>query len=164
MEKNSKNILKDLLTQFTNKSSIKKILIIDKNGNILTSSQKLTSEMETILNYLNESGIFKLKTNVGDNALEKLILEYEDFQIILFIPQNEHYILAINENKKNLNSILNELNPFIAEINNFFVQKEVLGNFQHINLDENIKKLEEYLKIMQPPKFKNIKKLIDYIS
>ncbi|MFX0133828.1 MAG: hypothetical protein ACFFDN_09295 [Candidatus Hodarchaeota archaeon] len=164
MEKNSKIILKSMLEQFMNRNSINNILIIDENGKVLVSSQKLSPEIKSILNFFIETDIIKLKNNVTAKNLEKIILEYIDYQIILAMLQNKNYILAITNNKENFPSILNELSSLIEQINDFFLKRNGLEKFHKINLDGNIKKLEEYLKLMQPPRFKNIKKLIEYIS
>ncbi|NVM02069.1 MAG: hypothetical protein HWN67_07015 [Candidatus Helarchaeota archaeon] len=161
METNSKNFSKYMLKQFITKCSINKLLIIDDNGKILASSQKISSEIENIINSVNKMGILKFKNEFNSKNLKNLILEYIDYQIILTKLQNENYIVAINDNKSNLEFILNELSNLVGQINNVFTNKDALEKF---HLDANIEKLEEYLKLMQPPKFKDIKKLIDYIS
>lgn len=166
MEEISNNVLGSFLQKFSNNTSIKNVLIIDHNGNIIASSQKVMSQVEDILNFINKVGIFKInvKNYLPIKNLKQIIFDYLDNQIILSILQTENFILTFIEDKQNLLFTLNELNSLVEKVDEFFYSKNTFEKIHLVNLDENIKKLENYLDLMQPPKFKDIKKLIEYIS
>ncbi|MHA1301461.1 MAG: hypothetical protein ACTSO9_18725 [Candidatus Helarchaeota archaeon] len=132
----------------------------------MISSNKFTPENEEMIGLFKDLGVFERKFNKISviKELKQIVLDCLDHQIILSILQSDNFILTIAEQKQDLALILNELKNLVKKVDEFFYSKNVLEKYHLLNLDENIKKLEKYLEIMQPPTFKDIKKLIEYIS
>ncbi len=166
MEKISINGLQNFLRKFKQKFVIKANFLIDEFGKIIASSKDEVEGDEDINDLIKKMVILKkdFKNEIHTKNLNQIILDFSDFQVILSILQNENFILTIKEKEQDLSLILNELKNLTKKINEFYYDRTFLENFHLIKLDENIKKLERYLDIMQPPKFKDIKKLIEYLS
>ncbi len=162
----SKNVLSNLIENFSTKISIKNILIIDQNGMVLVSLEKTTSENMFILDFLKGKGIISkdFESSSVSKNLNQIIFDYMDYKIIFSILKTENYILTLIDSKQDLSSILNKLNKLTEKVEEFFYSKIKSDKYHLKGLNEKIKKLEEYLDIIQPPKFGNIKKLIEYIS
>ena len=166
LEKIAQSVVQTFLKKFHQKTNVKNLALIDPSGNIMLSISDFTPEQNKILNFFANMKVFdsEFEKNEISKNIKQIILDFSDNNVILSVLESKNYILTISDKNLKLGLVLNELKTLITSIDEFFYDKNVLDKYHLANLDENIKKLEKYLEIMQPPKFKDIAKLIEYIS
>ncbi|MHA1379451.1 MAG: hypothetical protein ACTSRG_13840 [Candidatus Helarchaeota archaeon] len=166
MEKISKSILETFLKNFMKNNPIKNILILEQNGKMLISAQNLSKSNDELIGIFKNNGFLEneFKKNCTSKNLKQIIFDYLNDFVILSLLETEGYIITFINQKTDLFQLLNNLKTLIKKVEEFLNSKNTIEKFSIIKLDEDIKKLESYLEIMQPPTFRDIKKLIEYIS
>lgn len=158
------NLLKRISTSF----HLSQIVLLNQDGDIIFIDKPKPIESEFLRDLTNEIFPMLSKRFPKEKELEGFVLMAEDSNYLIFISgANEARMFLIIE-MQDLQTLAQQafqknLKTVFRRIDEMMESEKEPKDQDEINLNNNLKKLEELSKSLTPPKFLQFKKLMEYL-